>query len=336
MVPDGEYVQLDAISGALAVCSRDGMLLGASPAARELLQRLGGHSDRIPATLWAQLDSTPQGEAVIWSPANQSNHVLGCTRYAIGRDRGLLVMREITAKQELLAQLLQRQRAKTIEMLVYLLAHDLRAPLASIVLNLDVLRDRWRELAEASLAELLEEGATAAAQLRETIDALVDLVRIGPPRVADLAVASVVERAVGLTRPLFRQSGHELVIRLDPEASHIRANALAVQQILMNLLVNAAESSATPMTVELTTSAATLDQGRLAVRICVRDHGPGISPEHQARLFQPFFTTKPQGTGLGLALARDATLAEQGTLQYVEVGGGACFEVVLPSGAVTE
>jgi signal transduction histidine kinase len=328
-------VRLDDVSGALAVCDRHGTLIGASAAARDLLSRLGGDGKRVPATLWGQLASSEVGEAVVWSPEEPPGHVLGCTRYSVGTERWLLVMREITEKQELLAQQLQRHRAKTIELLVYLLAHDLRAPLASIVLNLDVLSERWRELAPEAVTEFLGESAAASIQLRETIDALVDLVRIGPPRATDLRVATVIDRAVGLTRPAFRQSGHELIVALDPSATCIRANELAVQQILMNLLLNAAESTTTPMAIELTTKPATLDgpSGRVgAVSIRVRDYGPGIAPEMQRRLFQPFFTTKSNGTGLGLALARDAAVAENGVLQYVPVATGACFEVILPSG----
>jgi signal transduction histidine kinase len=297
---------------------------------------MGGTPRRLPSTLWAQLESAPAGESVIWSTNDSTGRILGCTRYPVGDDQLLLVMREITLQQELLAQQLQRHRAKTVEMLVFLLAHDLRAPLASIALNLDMLHERWGEPADDRFVrDSLDESLHAAAQLRETIDALVDLVRVGPPRATDLRIADIIERAVALTRPLFRHSGHELVVELDPATPTIRGNGLGVQQILLNLLVNAVESTTQPMTVELTTAPATLGEAGAvpAVRIRVRDHGPGISPEVRAQLFQPFFTTKPTGTGLGLALARDAVLAERGALELVDVGGGACFEVVLPVGS---
>jgi signal transduction histidine kinase len=332
----GVSIALDAVGGALVACSRDGAILGASPAAGDILTRMGGTPQRLPSSLWARLEDAPIGEAVIWSASDSTGRILGCTRYPVGDDQMLLVMREITLKQELLAQQLQRHRAKTLEMLVFLLAHDLRAPLASIVLNLDMLHERCEPDEDSFVRDSLDESLQAAAQLRETIDALVDLVRVGPPRATDLQVAEIVDRAVALTRPLFRHSGHELVVRLDPAAATIRANGLGVQQILLNLLVNAVESTTQPMQVEVTTSAAILEVEHrtvAAVRIRVRDHGPGIPPEARSQLFQPFFTTKPTGTGLGLALARDAVLAEHGTLELVPLGDGACFDVVLPSGS---
>lgn len=331
----GVSIALDEVGGALVACSRDGAILGVSPAAGDILTRMGGTSRQLPTTLWAQLAEAPIGQAVIWSSSECTGRILGCTRYPVGADRILLVMREITLQQELLAQQLQRHRAKTVEMLVFLLAHDLRAPLASIVLNLDMLHGRCERADSAFVRDSLEESLQAAAQLRETIDALVDLVRVGPPRATDLRVADVIERAVALTRPLFRHSGHELVVRLDPGAPTIRANGLGVQQILLNLLVNAAESTSQPMTVEVSTAPTTLAgaSGSLpAVRIRVHDHGPGIPPDVRPRLFQPFFTTKPAGTGLGLALARDAAIAEHGRLELAAAETGACFEVVLPGG----
>lgn len=317
------------------MCDLDGALVGASASARAILGAVGG-ATRLPRSLWATLDATPAGEAIVWIPPDRDHPVIGCTRYPVGDAQALLVMREITEKHERLVQQLGRHRAKTLELLVYALAHDLRAPLASIVFNLDVLADRWTELEPAALSESLDESLVAAMQLRETIDALVDLVRVGPPRLADLQVGAVVDRAVALTRPLFRQHGHDVTVRLDPAAPSIRANALAVQQILMSLLLNAAEATAHPMTVEITSEPATLrggPRGGTAVRICVRDHGPGVPPELVGHLFQPFFTTKAAATGHGLTLARDAVAAEHGTLRLVPVDRGACFELVLPAGA---
>jgi signal transduction histidine kinase len=326
-------IALDAVGGAFVACSRGGAILGASPAAVDLLTQIGGAPLQLPPALWAQLERAPDGEAVIWSSNGSTGRMLCCTRYPVGDDQQLLVMREMTLQHEPLAQQLQRHRARTIEMLVFLLAHDLRAPLAAIALDLDTLHGRWAEPGEDSaMRESLEDSLRATAQLRETIDALVELVRIGPPRPTDLRVAEVIDRAVALTRPLFRSSGHELAVRLDPAAPAIRASRLAVQEILLNLLVNAVESTAEPMVVELIASPAALGE-RPAVRIRVRDHGPGIPPEVRSQLFRPLFTTKPTGTGLGLALARDAVLAEHGALELVEVDAGACFDIVLPAPA---
>src|SRR5262245_46726984 len=286
----GVSIELDAVGGALIACRLDGAIIGTSPAADSILLGMGGTPERLPRALWSRLETAAAGDAVIWKSDEATGRILECTRYSMGDDQILLVMREITLRQEQLTEQLQRHRAKTIEMLVYLLAHDLRAPLASIVLNLDMLQQRWEPIEGTFARQSLDESLQAASQLRETIDALVDLVRVGPPRTTDLSVAAVIEQAVALTRPLFRHSGHQLVVCLDPAAPTIRGNGLGVQQILMNLLVSAAESTTEPMTVEVTSSPAVLDGPTRrvpAVRIRVRDNGPGLSQEAKLQLFQP-------------------------------------------------
>lgn len=106
----GISISLDTVGGALVACSRDGAILGASPAAGDILTRMGGTPGRLPSTLWAQLERAPVGEAVIWSSTASTGGILRCTRYRFGDDQLLLVMREITLQQDLLAQQLQLEQ----------------------------------------------------------------------------------------------------------------------------------------------------------------------------------------------------------------------------------
>jgi signal transduction histidine kinase len=105
---------------------------------------------------------------------------------------------------------------------------------------------------------------------------------------------------------------------LDPEL---------VQQVLVNLLVNACEASPPDGDVELVVQAA----GELQFE--VRDRGAGITAEQRARLFRPFFTTKPHGNGLGLAVSRNIVQEHGGRIEALDApGGGSVFRVVLPRG----
>jgi signal transduction histidine kinase len=99
-----------------------------------------------------------------------------------------------------------------------------------------------------------------------------------------------------------------------------------IEQVLVNLLVNACEASPEGERVELHASA-----DEQAVRFEVRDHGPGLSQEQRERLFRPFFTTKPHGHGLGLAVSRNIVLEHGGRIEAdAAPGGGAIFKVTLP------
>ena len=106
-----------------------------------------------------------------------------------------------------------------------------------------------------------------------------------------------------------------------------------VREALDNLVANALEAEAEAGTGGLPVVEAGLRQGSL--RVDVLDHGPGVAPEHRRRLFEPFFSTKARGTGLGLALARTNVEASGGTLAYADrSGGGSMFTVTLPTASL--
>jgi signal transduction histidine kinase len=107
-----------------------------------------------------------------------------------------------------------------------------------------------------------------------------------------------------------------------------KIDADAVSRVIDNLVRNAIEASpeGAKVAVEVTS-----DSDRAYVR--VRDSGPGVSSAHREELFQPFFTTKPVGVGLGLALARGITAAHGGALGYERDGATTMFELSLPSEA---
>jgi two-component system, NtrC family, sensor kinase len=120
----------------------------------------------------------------------------------------------------------------------------------------------------------------------------------------------------------------EVVRDLSPALATGNANLL--QQILVNLLVNALQAIGDQGRVTVTTGAAA--SGR--VQVAVSDTGPGVPPELQGRIFEPFFTTKPEGQGTGLGLSICYRIAEEhgGSIHYEPApGGGASFVVEIPA-----
>lgn len=116
---------------------------------------------------------------------------------------------------------------------------------------------------------------------------------------------------------------------------HIRGDATVplkgdpnlLQQLLLNLLINAAEATNGQGAIEI--SAMRQDNGGAVMEIS--DNGPGLPEQVRARLFEPYLTTKPQGTGLGLLSVRAAAEAHGGTVELLETRAGACFRVTLPA-----
>jgi signal transduction histidine kinase len=114
-----------------------------------------------------------------------------------------------------------------------------------------------------------------------------------------------------------------------PALPVVQADGDLVCQVLVGLLANAAE--ATPAGGEVVVRARA-ENGSIA--LAVADSGPGIAPELRARVFEPFYTTRPNGTGLGLAVARQIVEAHGGRIDVADrPGGGACFTILLPTGA---
>jgi signal transduction histidine kinase len=334
-------LRLDDIGAPLAVLDDRACVLDATPSAAALIARFQlatALPAQLPADLARELASAPFGVPIIWRPRAELDAVLGCTRYALGDDRRLLLMREITEQQRALSQRMHRQRLEETGRLAAQMAHDLRSPLSSIVYNVDLLQTRCGDLSTASARELLREAQIAADQMRRSIAGLLDFVRLGPPVCATQSLRVTVDRVSSLLRPVFRAGHHELRTELHDEQVRLRGNPLTIEQIFVNLLVNATEACDRPVHIRIVSDAVppaasghrpwrTSDH---MVRIRVIDDGPGIPAELAATVFEPFVTSKPQGTGLGLTIAREAAQSLGGSLALDDTPAGCAMAFALP------
>jgi signal transduction histidine kinase len=336
---DVTFVRLDGIGAAMAVLDHDGHVIDASPSALRLLERFRVATQLpspIPGDLARELARAPFGEAIIWRHEGVDG-VIGCTRYGLGGDHVLLIIREITEQQRALSRRLHQQRLESTGRLVAHIAHDLRAPLASIVYNSDLLAKRVQELPPGT-AELLHDNQVAAEQLRRTIANLLDFVRIGPPTTETLSLRDLVDRVTSLLRSAFRAGGHQLTVALHDGQVCVCGNPIAIEQILVNLLVNATEAAAgSPVRIAISSERVAPVQGKRPwraldemVRVRITDDGPGIPAERRHSVFEPFVTSQPDGTGLGLTVARDAAASLGGHLALEDTEAGASFALVLP------
>lgn len=326
-------VDLADVGGPLLVCSSAGELLGASPAARELFAAHALDPDIIPPRLWQLVASVAPGVAIDWRPGPRSGATFGCTRYPLGPDRALLLMREITRIREELAHRLRQHRTESSTRLVELVAHDLRAPLASLVLNVDVLSNQWPQLNADDLARCLDACTQAIGQMRATIDTLLDFARVeqaAPASPEGLPLDRLVERVSGMLRPMLRARGHRLAVELGRDARRVRGNALAIEQILANLVLAVAELLDEPRAIGIA-SAPTgdgIERPRM-VRVTIGHDGRWATPI-DPQLFDPAVSAR--ASTVGLCLARDAALACGGSLTLESAPSGARFVVTLPSG----
>jgi signal transduction histidine kinase len=237
------------------------------------------------------------------------------------------------------------ERLSTLGMLSAGIAHEIRSPVATLLASAtevpEILDDleaalRARGDAGALVAELraaAAESAQAAAQLRRIAEDLGALVRGGTPRIRAVDPAQALEGAARMLRP---GTGDAVRVEVRSDATRaVRADPGRLLQVLLNLGGNAIEAvrSGAGGTVRLLAE----DTGEDRVAFVVRDDGPGIPPDVQERMYDPFYTTKGpgRGTGLGLHLAREIVLAQAGSIACTSrPGAGASFRVELPATAV--
>lgn len=216
---------------------------------------------------------------------------------------------------------LYRSMRDTLYRVISTIAHDLRSPLASLVFNIKVLQSRWQTLPPAEVDRTLEAMSRACELEMKAVAELVEQVNSDEGRACELA--TVFDRIDELLSPLFRDQDN--VLRLDlPRGLQVAAAPMVLEQIFVNLIRNAVESDHGPVTV--------LVEGRrhgAEIVVRVQNDGPPIPAAQRARIFTPFFSTKPTGTGMGLVFAREAARDLGGDLRIV-AGEATVFEVVLP------
>lgn len=335
---DGLNVPLSDVGVPMAACSSAGEVLGLTPPARAILEGIGISTQNLPFALpqklWADLAVAPEGEAIEWQPEGTPGGAsLGCTRYGFGAERFIVLMREVSAKRRELSRRLHRQRLESTGRLAASIAHDVRTALASILYNADFLVNAGPELPARDLVETANEIHAASRRLETICAGLLGFAKLGPPVADDVALRDVVGRACSLVRPMYRERGHELKSQLAQDSLRVCGNAILLDQILVNLLVNAAEASEAPVHVLLECSAGpTAPDGAPRVRISVTDDGPGVPPALRQSIFHPFFTTHADGSGLGLTTAREAAQEMGGELLLEPTERGARFVALLLAG----
>jgi len=221
------------------------------------------------------------------------------------------------------AELRRQDRLAALGKVVAGVAHEIRNPLNSMRLTLELL-DRKVEKGAAEAGEV--EAAIREIDRLDLI--LARLLAFGRPALGDRhvqEVAPLLRRAVSLVQEQSQTKGVEVAVALEDAGLRADLDAPQIEQVLINLLLNAIEASPPGGRVRLEVRGA---DRRL--RITVADQGPGIPPEEQSHVFDAYYTTKPEGAGLGLAVSREIVANHGGELSLLPGGPGATFLVDLP------
>jgi signal transduction histidine kinase len=222
------------------------------------------------------------------------------------------------------ARSIQQEKMAAFGLLAAGIAHEVGNPLAALSSLVQILQHRHPD---AYTAAKLELAATQLGRIRRTIRELVDFSRPAARTVARFRPAEVVEEALGIAKyyPCTRQRAITPVLADDLPA--VRGVRDHLTQVVLNLVLNAVDATDKGGRIQVE---ARSEEG--AVVLTVADNGRGIGLADRCRLFQPFFTTKPHGTGLGLFVSRQIVEEMGGTLSYAtKPGQGSTFWVRIPA-----
>jgi two-component system NtrC family sensor kinase len=255
------------------------------------------------------------------------------------------------AVEEREQRLIRSERLATVGKMAAQIAHEVRNPLASIGLYVELLGDEIPEGPEAR--RLVSSITSEVDRLTEITETYLRFARLPQPKLEREDMVPLVTSVVEFARAELAQAHIALEVDLGSQPLEVAADESQIRQALLNLIRNAREAmmerssasasaSASAVAAASGTAGSRLGSGgrlRVAMRaqadrtveLSVSDSGPGIAPEHLPKIFDPFFSTKARGNGLGLALVQQM-VAEHGGRIDVESppGGGTTFRIVLP------
>ena len=225
------------------------------------------------------------------------------------------------------AELVQAERLATIGKMAAHITHEVRNPLSSINLNLELLEDELVDLApDPERKQLLSAIKNEVERLSHISEQYLAAVREPRLQLEREAVDDLVRECHAFVRPELERAGLNSRVEVDGDVPRIDVDEAQLRQALVNLLRNAREALQKGGTIVL---GVRLEGERLCVMI--EDDGPGIPEELRPSIFDPFYTTKSHGTGIGLAVTRSIVEAHGGSLHCVDrPGGGTRFEILLP------
>lgn len=222
-------------------------------------------------------------------------------------------------------RVLAAERLAAIGKMAAHVTHEVRNPLSSIALNLELLEEELTH-ADPEVKHLLRAIEQEVERLSNLSDQYLSMARRKKPEVEECDLGALVRSAVDFMKPEVARHGVELSADIPAQLPWANVDQGQIRQVLFNLVRNAREAMP--------------EGGRVLIRLAreadvlevrVSDNGPGVAPERIEQLFDPFFTTKDHGTGLGLAVSRQILAAHGGRLEYWPIAPhGSAFLLLLP------
>jgi signal transduction histidine kinase len=238
----------------------------------------------------------------------------------------LLATREAMDKAQ--KKLVQAEKLASIGRLAATIAHEIRNPLTSVKLNIQkVAEDGRLDALEQEHLSISQEGIVL---IEKFIKELLNFTRVPELQLARFPLSQILDESLKLMSDSFKQRKIVVEKKLDPGLPEILVDGDKLRQVFLNLLRNAFEAMENGGKIKLA-AATTGDGPGRKIKIRISDNGCGIPEKDWDNIFEPFFSTKSSGFGLGLANARKIIEQHKGTIRVVKKRSpGTAFEILIP------
>ncbi|MBI5576278.1 MAG: PAS domain S-box protein [Deltaproteobacteria bacterium] len=252
-----------------------------------------------------------------------------------GRTSILVEMVDITRVKELEHAVNVREKLASLGQLAAGIAHEIRNPVSGININvstLDTLCGRAEGLdpdEREKIREVIAQARAASNKISSVIARVMGFSRPAPPRLERVDINRILHDSLSLPEIANRRRGVEFRERISAEPLYCRADAALMEQVLLNLVMNALQAMENGCATKLITISAAREGDRAVLRI--GDSGPGV-PEHlRNKIFEPFYTTRKEGHGIGLSFCHRIVIDHGGGISVgASESGGAEFRIALP------
>lgn len=238
------------------------------------------------------------------------------------------ILSDISERKKMEQKILENERLASVGQFATTIAHEIRNPLSSIKMNIQILAKHLKF--QGFNKRRLEIVADEIKRLNQTVEDVTDFAKPIQMKKESYPMEKVIEKCVNLLSDKMNERKVQVIRRVSNPVQNVFIDWGKMEQVVLNILLNAIEAMPTGGTLEIDIEKAERI-GREMTRVEIKDTGIGIAPEDQARIFDPFFTTKAKGVGLGLSNVKKIIEAHDGIIEVdSQLHQGTSFRLLLP------